>query len=73
VASASTVSEFDLRQFISQTRLDNAADAGQPGVFYGFTVKASSGIVAYQGRTDRFFGGSFGTPGVPLGIVSDLV
>ncbi|MEO1007692.1 MAG: S8 family serine peptidase [Planctomycetota bacterium] len=72
VATAATVSEFDLRAFISPTRLAEAASGGGTGVFYGFTVKASSGVVAYQGRTDGFFGGSFGTLGIPLGISSGL-
>ncbi|MFI4882640.1 MAG: S8 family serine peptidase [Phycisphaerales bacterium JB064] len=70
VAGASKVSEFNLRNFISASRF--AASQGDGGVFYGFTVKSSSGIVAYQGRTDSFFGGSFGTLGVPLGIESAL-
>jgi hypothetical protein len=72
VAGASRVSEFNLRQFISSTRFEEAQADGAPGVFYGFTVKSSSGIVAYQGRTDAFFGGSFGTLGVPLGIESSI-
>ncbi|MEQ8843817.1 MAG: S8 family serine peptidase [Phycisphaerales bacterium] len=72
VAGASRVTEFGLRQFISQGRFDSAAADGDAGVFYGFTVKSSSGIVAYQGRTDAFFGGSFGTLGVPLGIESSI-
>lgn len=71
-AGASRVSEFDLRQFISTNRFQQAQADGAPGVFYGFTVKSSSGIVAYQGRTDQFFGGSFGTLGTPLGIVSGV-
>ncbi|MEQ9095536.1 MAG: S8 family serine peptidase [Phycisphaerales bacterium] len=72
VAGASRVSEFNLRNFISQSRFDAASDAGGTGVFYGFTVKSSTGIVAYQGRTDSFFDGSFGTLGVPLGIESGI-
>ena len=72
VAGASTVSEFDLRGFLSQSRFDAAAADGATGIFYGFTVKSSTGIVAYQGRTDNFFDGSFGTLGVPLGIESDI-
>lgn len=72
VAGASQVSEFNLRTFISSTRFAQAQADGDAGVFYGFTVKSSSGIVAYQGRTDLFFGGSFGTLGVPLGIESAL-
>lgn len=70
VAGASRVSEFNLRNFISQSRFDAARDAGGTGVFYGFTVKSSTGIVAYQGRSDNFFDGAFGTLGVPLGIES---
>lgn len=72
VASASTVSEFNLRSFLSPARFAAAAADGAAGVFYGFTVKSSTGIVAYQGRTDSFFDGSFGTLGVPLGIQSDI-
>ena len=72
VAGAARISEFGLRQFISETRFEAAETDGATGVFYGFTVKSSSGIVAYQGRTDQFFGGSFGTLGVPLGIESDI-
>lgn len=71
-AGAASVSEFNLRQFISTNRFQQAQAGGAPGVFYGFTVKSSSGIVAYQGRTDQFLGGSFGTLGTPLGIVSQL-
>lgn len=72
VAGASRVSEFNLRNFISTNRFAAAQADGAAGVFYGFTVKSSSGIVAYQGRTDSFFGGGFGTLGVPLGITSDI-
>ena len=72
VAGASRVSEFNLRNFISASRFEAAQAAGDAGVFYGFTVKSSSGIVAYQGRTDSFFGGGFGTLGVPLGIESSI-
>ncbi|GIW74443.1 MAG: hypothetical protein KatS3mg103_0965 [Phycisphaerales bacterium] len=72
VAGANQVSQFNLRSFISSTRFTQAQNAGQPGVFFGFTVKSSTGVVAYQGRTDGFFGGSFGTLGVPLGIESVL-
>ena len=71
-AGSSRVSEFDLREFISVNRFQQAQADGAPGVFYGFTVKSSTGVVAYQGRTDQFFGGSFGTLGTPLGIVSQL-
>lgn len=67
-AMGSTVAEFDLHDFISGERVASAAGMGLPGVFYGLTVKAASPIVAYLGRTDLFFEGSFGTLGVPLGI-----
>src|SRR5690606_12065719 len=63
-----TVGEFDLHDYISPERLAAAAGMGLEGVFYGFTVKTASPVVAYMGRTDLFFGGSFGTLGVPLGL-----
>jgi subtilisin family serine protease/subtilisin-like proprotein convertase family protein len=72
VAGASRISEFNLRNFISSSRFEAAQADGAAGVFYGFTVKSSSGIVAYQGRTDSFFGGGFGTLGVPLGVESGI-
>ena len=63
-----TVGEFDLHDFISPERVAEAAGMGLPGVFYGLTVKAADPVVAYMGRTDLFFQGSFGTLGVPLGL-----
>lgn len=72
VAGASRISEFNLRSFISSSRFQEARADGAAGVFYGFTVKSSSGIVAYQGRTDSFFGGGYGTLGVPLGVQSSI-
>lgn len=40
--------------------------------FYGFTVKSAVGVVAYQGRSDAFFSGSFGTLGGALGLSSGI-
>ncbi|MFG0284440.1 MAG: S8 family serine peptidase [Phycisphaerales bacterium JB039] len=66
------VAEFDLHDFISSERVAEAAGMGLPGVFYGLTVKSAAPVVAYMGRSDLFFQGSFGTLGVPLGIEGDL-
>jgi subtilisin family serine protease/subtilisin-like proprotein convertase family protein len=63
-----TVGEFNLHDFISPERVAEAAGMGLPGVFYGLTVKTAAPVVAYMGRTDLFFQGSFGTLGVPLGL-----
>jgi hypothetical protein len=68
VALGRTVAEFDLHDFITPARIAEAAGMGLPGVFYGLTVKAASPVVAYMGRSDLFFQGSFGTLGMPLGV-----
>ena len=55
------VTEIDIHSLITGSRT-------QTQQFYGFTVKSATPVIAYQGRSDAFFSGSFGTLGAALGL-----
>lgn len=59
------VTSLDLHAFVTGNR--RLVDT-----FYGTSVKAASPIVAYMGRSDNFFSGSFGTLGMPLGLFEPI-
>lgn len=59
------VGEVNIHSLITGSRT-------QTDQFYGFTVKSATPVVAYQGRADSFFSGSFGTLGVALGLTSSI-
>jgi subtilisin family serine protease/subtilisin-like proprotein convertase family protein len=65
ISGAGRVTEIDIHTLITGDR--RLADQ-----FYGVSVKASSPIVAYMGRTDEFFPGAFGSLGTPLGVDVDF-
>jgi hypothetical protein len=65
-ARAGRVTQIDVHTLIT-------GDRRLSDQFYGLTVKSSSPIVAYLGRTDEFLSGAFGSMGTPLGVDELLV
>lgn len=61
IAGAGRVTELDVHSLIT-------GDRQLTDQFYGLTVKSSSPIVAFMGRTDAFFPGAFGSLGTALGV-----